>query len=345
MRGENPFAARSDRAYRPVPPVDAAPEAAAAPEQPVGPLITAPGAYPEISNEDYHRNPRLLPEISLSSSGAKKILSQSSFHFWFDSPLNPDRPPEADKPHFSVGRAAHDIILLPDRWESHYFVLPEGFSRAKTRQFAGEIEEADAAQEAGLTLLRHEDAQTVRAVAAAIQRNKLAVACLTNGVTEETLAWQDTATGRWLRARPDFRPHSLTEKRDVRVVADLKFVAPTHMSPAGFSRAIANFGYHLSAAFYIDGLESVFGVRPTHWVHVVIEKDPPHCVAIYELPAEDIERGAALNRRAINQFHRCMSEGAWPGYSDEPTPVGLPIWARMNIDNSDPDEAAFAAAA
>lgn len=311
----------------------------------VTPLITAPGAYPDISNEDYHRNPLLLPEASLSSSGAKKLLSQSPFHYWFDSPLNPDRPPEVDKPHFNVGKAAHDIILLPDRWDSHYFVTPEGFSRAKTKQFASAIEEADAAKESGLTILRHEDAITVRAVAAAIQRNSLAVACLTNGVTEETLAWQDERTGRWLRARPDFRPHSLTEKRDVRVVADLKFVAPTHMSPSGFSKAIANFGYHQSAAWYAEGIKAVFGTSPTHWVHVVIEKEPPYCVAVYQLPEEDIERGAALNRRAVDLFHRCMSEETWPGYADEPLPVGLPIWARMNIDNSDPDEAAFAAAA
>jgi hypothetical protein len=34
-------------------------------------LITAPGAYPDIANEDYHRNANLLPAPSLSSSGAK----------------------------------------------------------------------------------------------------------------------------------------------------------------------------------------------------------------------------------------------------------------------------------
>jgi hypothetical protein len=36
----------------------------------------------------------------------------------------------------------------------------------------------------------------------------------------------------------------------------------------------------------------VFGAYPTHWVHVVLEKEPPHVVSLYELPGEDIERGA-----------------------------------------------------
>lgn len=308
-------------------------------------LITAPGAYLDIDAEDYHRNPNLLPGPSLSSTGAKTILGQSPLHFWFDSPLNPDRPQEPDKPHFNIGKAAHDLILLRDRWPAHYHVLPEGFSRAKTKQYAEAIAEADAAQESGLTILRHDDALTVYAVAEALKRNDLAVATLTNGVTEETLVWQDPRTGVWLRARPDFRPNSILVKRDVMVVPDLKFVAPSHAAPDGFGRAIHQFGYHQSAAFYMDGIKAVYGHYPTHWVHVVVEKDPPHCVALYELPGEDIERGRVLNRRAIDIFARCLSEDRWPGYSDDPSQVGLPHWARTRIDDLDPDEMAFAAAA
>lgn len=309
------------------------------------PLITKAGAYPGIDAADYHRNADLLPSPSLSSSGAKKLLGQSPFHFWYDSPLNPDRPAEDDKPHFSVGRAAHDMVLLSDRWPEHYHVLPAGFSRAATKKFADEIAEADAAEEAGRTILRFEDAQTVQAVADAIQRNELAVATLTNGVTEETLCWQDPKTGVWLRARPDFRPNSIIEKRDVMVVADLKFVAGSNATPDGFAKSIHNFGYHQTAAFYSDGIKAVYGHYPTHWVHVVVEKERPHCVALYELPGEDIERGRVLNRRAIDLFARCLEQNAWPGYADDPTPVGLPIWSRMRIDDLTTTELAFAAAA
>jgi hypothetical protein len=219
------------------------------------PLITAAGAYEGVSAADYHRNPDLLPGPSLSSSGAKTILAKSPYHFWYDSVLNPDRPPEADKPHFNIGRAAHDLILLSHNWPSSYHVLPDGFSRAATKKFAAEIEEADAAAESGMTVLRFEDANTVYAVADALKKNELAVATLTNGVTEETLCWQDPRTGVWLRARPDFRPHSIIEKRDVMVVSDLKFVAATNATPDGFAKAIHQFGYHQSAAFYSDGIK------------------------------------------------------------------------------------------
>lgn len=295
-------------------------------------LITAPGAYLDIANEDYHRNPDLLPAPSLSSSGAKTLIGKSPRHFWFDSPLNPDRPAEEGKPHFAIGKAAHDMILLADRWPEFYHVLPEGFSRAASKKFAAEIEEAAAAEEAGLTILRHDDAETVRQVVAAIRANEFAMMALTNGVTEETLAWQDEATGVWLRARPDFRPNSIPAKRKVRVLADLKFVAPAHASPSGFERAIHAFGYHQSAAFYFDGIKAVYGVEPTHWLNVVVEKEAPFTVSLYELPAEDIERGRILNRKAIDLFARCLSEGKWPGYADDPTPCGLPHWARKSLD-------------
>lgn len=309
------------------------------------PLITKPGAYAGISNEDYHRAPNLLPGPSLSSSGAKTLLSASPYHFWFDSPLNPDRPAEKDSAPFSIGKAAHDVILLSDRWPAFYHVLPENFAWNKTKAMPDEIAAAEEARSNGLTLLKHEEAETVRAVAAALQRNDLAMKALTNGVSEETLAWKDPLTGVWLRARPDFRPASIPEGRAVRIVADLKFMAPTFCSPHGFQRAIGNFGYHQTAAFYSDGLKAVYDAPPTHWLHVVVEKDEPHTVSLYELPGEDIARGRVLNRRAIEIFDRCLQSGKWPAYADAPMQVGLTDWARERIDEMEPAAFAYAAAA
>lgn len=308
-------------------------------------LITAPGAYSDISNEDYHRSIDLLPAPSLSSTGAKTILNKSPYHFWFDSPLNPERPPEPEKAHFSVGKAAHDLILLSERWPTYYHVLPEGFAWNKTKAMPEAIAAAEAARAGGLTILRHEDAEVVRQVAAAILRNPIAVNALSNGESEVTLAWQDPETQVWLRARPDFMPHAVKLGGDVIVVSDLKFVAGTNAMPEGFKRAIANFGYHQSAAFYADGIKAVFGRYPTHWLHVAVEKDPPYCVALYELPGEDIERGRWLNREAIRKFAACLSADKWPGYADDPLPVGLPIWARKQIDDVEGHEFAWAAAA
>lgn len=296
-------------------------------------IITEPGAYEGISNEDYHRNPNLLPEPSLSSSGAKKIISQSAFHYWYDSPLNPDRPEESEKPHFQIGKAAHDMLLLGDDWQTKYFVLPEGFRENATNKFAAAIEELNAAREKGTPVLRYQDAQQVKAVTAAIAANRDAINALTAGIPELTIAHKDAETGIWCRTRPDWLPYSVINGAPVMVVTDLKFLAMTHCRPHGFSKAILDFGYHQSAAWYEDGIEAIYGRRPTNWIFIAVEKDPPHSVSVYELPREDIERGRFQNQKARRIFAECLSSGRWPSYtSEEIQMVGLPIWARRQID-------------
>lgn len=302
------------------------------------PLITAPGAYSGIDNEDYHRNPDLLPAPSISSSGLKTLLNRSPRHYWYDSPLNPERPPESEKAHFRVGKAAHDVLLLSDRWPECYHVLPEGFSYAKTKQFADAIAEAEAASQLGKCVLRYEEAATVMAMAESLRANQFAAAALSNGESEVTLVWQDPETGVWLRARPDFLPAKRL------IIPDLKTAADG--SPKAFARAIAQFGYHQSAALYADGIKTIFGALPTNWLHVVMEKEPPHVVSLYELPGEDIERGRWLNRKAIRRFAECLSADKWPGYADEPMQIGLPYWARKQVDDDTTlHDAAWSAAA
>jgi hypothetical protein len=302
------------------------------------PLIGEAGSYSGVSSEDYHRNPRLLPGPSISSSGLKTLLHKSPRHYWWDSPLNPERPPEKDKPHFNIGKAAHDVLLLSERWPEAYHVLPEDFNANATNAQAEWHAERAAAIEAGKTVLKHEEAKTVLAMAEALKANEFAVAALANGESEVTLAWQDPETSVWLRARPDFLP----VKR--RIIPDLKTAA--NAAPKAFARAMADFGYAQSAALYIDGIKAVFGDTPTHWVHIVIEKEPPHVVSLYELPGEDIERGRWLNRRAIRIFAECLNADRWPGYADEPTQVGLPQWERKTIDEGiTPEGSAWSQAA
>lgn len=288
------------------------------------PLITAPGFYPHISAEDYHRR-EICPAPSISSSGLKTILRRSPRHYWHDSPLNPERPPEKDKAHFNIGKAAHDVLLLSERWPEAYFVLPEDFNARATKEQADYHAARAAAIEAGKTVLKFDEAETVMAMAASLRANPLAVAALTNGESEVTLAWQDAETGVWLRVRPDFLP---TKRL---IVPDLKTAADG--SPAAFRRAIDNYGYHQSAALYCDGIKAVFGELPTNWLHIVMEKEAPHVASLYELPGEDIERGRWLNRKAIRTFAECLNADRWPGYADEPAQVGLPGWARKAVDD------------
>jgi len=297
------------------------------------PIISAKGAYADIPDHEYHGNAALLPGPSLSASGAKVLLEQSPAHFWHQSALNPARE-QKDADHFAIGRAAHALLLLGGDWERAFHILPEGFSRAKTKQFAEEISAADFAKKKGKTLIKASDMKLVEKIADRISGNADARNALLRGVPEMTLAWQDELTGVWLRARPDFLPQSCIDGEDVRIVSDLKFMSPTYCSPRGFSKAIDQFGYAISAAWYGEGIRQIYGKYPTHFLFIVIEKDEPHTVSTYWLEAEDIERGHKQMRQAIDLFAACLKRNEWPGYTTGPTKIGLPIYARMRVDEA-----------
>lgn len=288
-------------------------------------LITAPGCYDGIDAEDYHGR-EICDAPSISSSGLKTIIDKSPLHYWWNSPLNAERPVEEQKKHLSIGKAAHDILLLAERWPERYHVLPVDFKAAATKAQAEWHAERDAAIEAGLTVLRHEDAELAKCLARSIESNPFARAALTNGLPEQTLCWKDGITGVWLRARPDFLPAKRLFIPDLKTAADA--------SPDGFRRAMAAHGYHQSAALYMDGIEAVFGTAPRSFFFIVVEKEAPHCVALYEIPADDIHRGRMLNRKAIDTFARCLNEGRWPGYSDDVMPLPLPAWEQRQIDQA-----------
>lgn len=300
-----------------------------------GERFTKTGAYLDVPAEFYH-GAEPCDVASISATGLKKLAGNKAGqtkgctprHYWHDSPLNPKRKPQVDKAHFRVGRAAHDVVLLSDRWPEFYHVTPPDFSRAKTKAMADEIAEADAAIEAGMTVLSVKEAEMVQAMAAALRADELASAVLTNGESEVTLVWTDKETGVRLRARPDFLPTKRLIIPDLKAMADGSY--------DGFQKAIKSNGYAQAAAHYLDGIEAVFGERPTNWLHVVIEKAEPYVISLFELPAEDIERGRWLNRRAIRVFAECLAAGTeakhWPGYTTEPVMCGLPGWARKVID-------------
>src|SRR3546814_1821408 len=85
--------------------------------------------------------------------------------------------------------------------------------------------------------------------------------------------WSSDVCSSDLRCRPDFLPSSVLRGAAVRAVSDLKFMAPEYCSPHGFSNAIRRFGYHLAAAFYYEGIEAIYGHRPTHWTHIVVRSE------------------------------------------------------------------------
>ncbi|GAP53846.1 exodeoxyribonuclease 8 [Arthrobacter sp. Hiyo6] len=104
---------------------------------------------------------------------------------------------------------------------------------------------------------------------------------------------------------------------------DLKTAASA--DPNEFGKTAHNFGYHQSAAHYIDGVKVATGEElPFHFV--LVEKTAPYLVSVVQLDFEAVNIGQGLNDRAKRIYRECTETGNWPGYPSV-EPVSLPMWA------------------
>lgn len=278
--------------------------------------ITEPGRYTDVPAEDYHQ--QLTPQPSLSSSFAREMISTCPRKAWHNSYLNPDRE-SSPKRHFDIGTAAHLVFLQPDEFQERTVVVDADDWRTKAAQVA-----RDDAYAAGKTPLLAKDLRMLNDMHAALMMNPLARAAFVEGTAEETFVARDKETGVWLKARVDFRP------KHGRWLVDYK--TSSSAEPHEVSRAIANHRYYMQDPFYRDVVEAVTGERPRHFWFVVQEKEPPYLVTVHGIDAEDVERGAFLNRRAVWQFAECLETGRWPEYSDKALITSLPPWERERIE-------------
>lgn len=273
-----------------------------------------------MENADYHRH------AGVSKSHLDQV-ARSPLHYWARY-LDPNRVELEPTPAMLIGSALHTHVLELDKWDARYVTMPEGIDR-RTKQGKAEWEAFSVAS-SGRIVLSKADAELVMKMGQAIYSHPAAAMLLQGlpGKAETTWMWTDHATGLQCKCRPDW----LTD--DGSLIIDLKTTEDA--SPLGFRKSVANWRYHVQAAWYLDGLERANGTRPDQFIFVVVEKKPPHAVAVYAADAEMIAIGAETAARDLDVLATCKAAGAWPGYSDQIETISLPAWMRPRPDGSMP---------
>ena len=136
-----------------------------------------------------------------------------------------------------------------------------------------------------------------------------------------SLLWRDAETSLFCKGRPD----RLTTLGGWSVVVDLK--STDNAGPRVFERDIYKYSYHQQGGFYLDGCDTL-SPRERKYVFIVVEKDPPFAVAVYELDPEAIDLGRDEYRAHLAQYARCLETGVWPGYDPGMGIISLPPWNR-----------------
>ena len=245
--------------------------------------------------------------------------------------LNPDYVPERNEV-MDAGVIGHLASLEQHLLDQRIVIIDATSYRTKAAQ-----ELRDSAYAAGkipILLERDEGSpgpsfQKVMAMREALQKHPLASWLLFNprGDSEVSYDWMDESTGVGVHCKA--RADRIVSEAELTRLVDLKTAAS--VSPDGFQRSMVRFGHHLRAAFYLDGWDKQDAdfPKPVEYVFVCVRAEPPHLVAVYTLPAQALDWGRKLYRRAITQFELAYSgQIPWSSYTLETRAeeVDLPTW-------------------
>ena len=275
------------------------------------PIITtpAPGVYPRIPSEDYHR------WKALSNSHLSE-LRRSPAHLL--ARLRGEAKPET--PALRLGRAIHAAVLEPEVFVERYVQAPLIDKRTKDGKEAWAV--LVEAYGAG-NVLSPEDYVTCNAMRESVWRKQAAKTLLgTEGEAELSVVWDND--GILSKARAD----RMSWKLKGGTIVDLK--STQDASLAAFEKSIFNFGYHRQGAWYLQG----FGARKVevaHYCIIAVEKDPPYEVGVYRLTEEALNAGWKEIEPLLDVYRKCLETNEWPGFPDRVVDIALPAWAWSQV--------------
>lgn len=215
--------------------------------------------------------------------------------------------PREDTPALIFGRAVHCYILEGKRTFNKEFVIaPDIDKRTKDGK-----EEWDTflKKAKDKTIISSTDFKTICDMKDSILKHPFAPILLKEGVSEQTVIWRDDETEIICKCRPDRVPSG-----DKGVLVDLK--TTNDASEKAFTHAVINYGYARQAAFYMDGITKATGMTFDAFVFIVVEKEPPYRVEVYELDMEFIGWGYEKYKELLRLEKQCRQNGRYPHYQN-----------------------------
>jgi hypothetical protein len=271
--------------------------------------------YPSVPAEEYHSD-QTADGPTLSSSIANLLLTRSPLHAWTAHPrLNPNYERKTED-KFDVGTVAHQILLdgtaAVDVHDYEHWRTNAAKEAAAETRAAGRI-----------PLLTHQFGDVMamcNAVASQLEAFDADPVPLTAGKPEQTMVWQDTATGVWCRARIDWLHDDLS------AIDDLKTTSRS-AHPEAFARNLYSYGCDVQCAFYLRGIQKVTDrLDVPQWRWIVVETTPPYGLSVIEPGPAVLELADAKVDAALALWKDCLENDRWPGYPTRVATAELPAW-------------------
>lgn len=215
-----------------------------------------------------------------------------------EAPIAPERPAHLKGVRRNDKKSDCPVNVWEASWRPHY----EAELVAWTERTAGK------------TPISVAEAEHMEALAASYGAHPLASRIISGALCEVSVFWRDVETGVLCKARADILRDEL--------VADLKTCRDAR--PLPFQRDITKYGYHVAAAFYLDGFSTVCDIGAFGWV--ALEESAPHAICLYTADATLLASGRIDYRNALFSYRACREKDEWPAYPAEFVNMTLPAW-------------------
>jgi len=267
--------------------------------------------YSDMSNDDYHH-----VFIEWFSSSDLKNALRSVDYFWQEYKRKKEQEEKEYKVAFENGSAFHDalesLIVHGDmRLFEQNTVSYNGTAQAKKK-----FQDAKLANP-GKNVIPESMYENIPIMAEKTKAIADKLDIFEGGDVELAFFWIDPDTGIKLKCKTDFT------RFDNEVIVDFK-TTKSHLEK-DFSKDLANYGYHFSAAMYLEGIKQVTGKEFDPFIFIATNNTKPFEVEIYYLDELSLKEGAFLLRSVLNDLHA-------PKKKPEFKKIGVPMWAITHFD-------------
>lgn len=217
--------------------------------------------------------------------------------------------------HFSLGDLFHCLVLDPHTYDDRFiFVKKKDMRTNKCKELLKVAEKEDK------YLIDQEELDLGKYMSDAILAHPEAGKIFINGTPEISVYSIDRRTGLKVRLRIDYLR---LDRSGTGFIFDLK--SARDASPEGFARQAANLKYFVQNAFYTDFSAAELNCPVGGFYFIVVEKEYPFKVGVYDLSERAVDAGRAVYRHTLDRMKTFLENEYYPGYNDDrPMTLDLP---------------------
>ena len=290
------------------------------------------------SDTDYHASGAV-------GNSSLKFFAEHGPARWKTRYIDKCLPARAESWDLTIGKALHCALLEPDAYGSRFLVKPVEFNGRATKW-----KDWKAKYEArGFTLLDSADQDLVDQMVANIMGHPDAVELLADKPLYEVTI-RRMVQGLPVQVRPDVwhsehqRMKLSNWEHDGALLVDIKTVDHLSGTDRGsWARNFHSYGYHRQAALYAMMAKEHLAEEDPHYasplgtvpmVFIVVEKTPPHEVAVYVPTPAALAIGQREVVRDLGKLRRCIMDNNWRTAPGGVAEIDLPDWY-VNLHGAD----------